>query len=123
MEHELYLASGDPVPVVVGLCDERRLVPAKGRESSEVARIRSSGVRSARSSPSAWPRSSSDRRGADVRLELTGGGGEDHRAAVQGKHEPFAVEEGGEEEQPDAVQARIPGGPAAARRVVYGEPE
>src|SRR5947209_13757074 len=30
VEHELYLATGDPVPVATGLCDERRLGPGQG---------------------------------------------------------------------------------------------
>ena len=30
VEHELYLARGDPVPVAAWLCDERRLGPGQG---------------------------------------------------------------------------------------------
>ena len=98
-------------------------VPGSGRESSDVATMRSSGVRSARSSPAAWPRSIKLPRAVRTSAwQLARGRGEDEWAAVQGKHEAVAVAQGGQEEQADAVQGG-PGVGGGRPRVVDSESE
>ncbi|CAO5162391.1 hypothetical protein FAIPA1_210076 [Frankia sp. AiPs1] len=68
-QHDCPSAEGavGPRPLIIrSICrrarPSRSPVPGSGRERSEVATIRSSGVRSARSSPAAFPRSRSVRR-------------------------------------------------------------